>query len=326
MEMQPVKASMLASVGYDEFTSELCVKFTSGSEYWYADVPQDLVDEMMKSESIGKFFNAKIKGKFTAPPDYPHPPAGAAPAKAEKPAEAVAAPVTVPTFDTPEAAIETALAVAEPLRGFQITTTEQRAAAGDHLVSIAKQIKDREEFFKPMKDAAFKAHRAICAKEGEALAPLVEARAKVTEAMRQFDTAAERARRAEEQRLRQEQEKAHNERVARETKEAAEREAEELRLFGDHEAAAKVIEAPPRLVIAPPSAIVVPTDVPKTAGVSGTKKWDFNVEQPHLVPRQFLMVDEAKIRKVVTAMGPEANIDGVVVFERTDYRVNTKRA
>jgi len=63
MNRTAVDSSQIKSIGYDEGTQMLEVEFRySGSVYTYFDVPKSVYDEMMASESVGKFFNAKVKG------------------------------------------------------------------------------------------------------------------------------------------------------------------------------------------------------------------------------------------------------------------------
>lgn len=64
MEREYVDSSMIASIGYDASTSTLEIEFKSNGEVWqYYDFPESAYYEL-KSGSIGKFFNANIRGKF----------------------------------------------------------------------------------------------------------------------------------------------------------------------------------------------------------------------------------------------------------------------
>lgn len=69
---------------------------------------------------------------------------------------------------------------------------------------------------------------------------------------------------------------------------------------------------PAVLVIAPPA----------VAGIITKRPWQFEVTDPSLVPREYLSVDEAKIRKVVNALQGETKIDGVRVFQGTQRAVS----
>ena len=48
---------------------------------------------------------------------------------------------------------------------------------------------------------------------------------------------------------------------------------------------------------------------------SFTEKWNFTITDESLIPREYLMVDEVKIRKVVKALKADTKIPGVRVFD-----------
>ncbi len=56
----------LGSVSYDAEKKVLTVVFEKGGTYEYADVSQEVADEVLKAESKGEAFNKAVKGKFTA--------------------------------------------------------------------------------------------------------------------------------------------------------------------------------------------------------------------------------------------------------------------
>lgn len=62
--MIPVKSSNLVAVGYDAKTKELRVEFKNKKIWEYEDVPKEVVDNLIGAESVGKFFNENIKGKY----------------------------------------------------------------------------------------------------------------------------------------------------------------------------------------------------------------------------------------------------------------------
>lgn len=75
---------------------------------------------------------------------------------------------------------------------------------------------------------------------------------------------------------------------------------------------------------APVQAVVVftppPPQVPRSAGVSFTPQWGFEITDAALIPREYLMVDEKKIGAVVRAMKHQTNIPGVKAIEGTGVR------
>jgi hypothetical protein len=63
IEMCKCKSSMLEEHGYDPGTKTLAVTFANGGgSYRFSGVPQSVYDEMVKAESIGRYFAAHIRG------------------------------------------------------------------------------------------------------------------------------------------------------------------------------------------------------------------------------------------------------------------------
>ncbi len=59
-----VKSSMLIGVGYAVDTNTLQVEYNNNTIWNYYDVPEKVYDDMLKAESIGKYFLANIKSRF----------------------------------------------------------------------------------------------------------------------------------------------------------------------------------------------------------------------------------------------------------------------
>jgi hypothetical protein len=57
----PVDSQALRSVGYDPGRRILEIEFTSGLVYEYADVPPEVHGQLMVAESLGQYFNARIR-------------------------------------------------------------------------------------------------------------------------------------------------------------------------------------------------------------------------------------------------------------------------
>jgi hypothetical protein len=64
MERVPVSSSMAKSIGHDPFQSILEIEFTSGEVCQYLNVPHEVYKEML-TFSIGKYYHAFIKGRYT---------------------------------------------------------------------------------------------------------------------------------------------------------------------------------------------------------------------------------------------------------------------
>ena len=64
MERQPVTSCNLAEVGYDPELETLEVQFRHGGVYQYFNVPPFVHERLMIADSLGRFFNAEIKGHY----------------------------------------------------------------------------------------------------------------------------------------------------------------------------------------------------------------------------------------------------------------------
>jgi len=60
-----VQSSVLTAVRYDAATRTLTATFrASGRTYVYENVPQELYDGLIFSDSLGAYFNAHIRDRF----------------------------------------------------------------------------------------------------------------------------------------------------------------------------------------------------------------------------------------------------------------------
>ncbi|TSD67796.1 KTSC domain-containing protein [Inquilinus sp. KBS0705] len=65
MHRQQVQSSALQSVGYDAATNTLELEFKEHSGVWqYLNVKPQTFRRFIKSDSLGRFFVTKIKGKY----------------------------------------------------------------------------------------------------------------------------------------------------------------------------------------------------------------------------------------------------------------------
>lgn len=64
--MEPVKSSQIESIGYDQATKTLAVKFIrgGGAVYNYFDVPPSIYAGLQTAESVGTFFGKHVRGAF----------------------------------------------------------------------------------------------------------------------------------------------------------------------------------------------------------------------------------------------------------------------
>ena len=64
MNHVPVKSTQIKTVGYDSASKKLAVTFNNGAVYHYDEVPPHVHDDLMKADSIGRFFGARIRGHY----------------------------------------------------------------------------------------------------------------------------------------------------------------------------------------------------------------------------------------------------------------------
>ncbi len=62
------KSSNIAGIGYAPETSTLAVQFKGGKVYHYSGVPAELHEEFGKADSLGRFFQEKVRDKFETKP------------------------------------------------------------------------------------------------------------------------------------------------------------------------------------------------------------------------------------------------------------------
>jgi len=64
VEWSAVLSTNIDMIGYDEENSELHVRFNSGAEYVYNEVPPAVYQEFLDAESKGRYLNERIKGRY----------------------------------------------------------------------------------------------------------------------------------------------------------------------------------------------------------------------------------------------------------------------
>lgn len=64
--MQSVQgSSFISGAGYDPDSQTLTLQFSDGKTWEYRGVDDGTYNEMMQSDSMGRFFHARIKGQYT---------------------------------------------------------------------------------------------------------------------------------------------------------------------------------------------------------------------------------------------------------------------
>ena len=64
MERIQVESTTIQDIGYEGEAMILEIGFKSGGVYQYFDVPQTVYEELMRSDSKGKFLHANIKNNY----------------------------------------------------------------------------------------------------------------------------------------------------------------------------------------------------------------------------------------------------------------------
>ena len=65
MDRDMVDSSMIDSIGYEQSSGTMEVEFRSNRQIWhYYDVPEITYNELRAAGSLGRAFNAMIKGQY----------------------------------------------------------------------------------------------------------------------------------------------------------------------------------------------------------------------------------------------------------------------
>jgi len=214
--------------------------------------------------------------------------------------------------------------------------------ASEYLKQANDAIKAITEWFLPKVEAANKAHKLLTTERAKMLEPLQTAKHTINKKVVDYQNYLEELQR-EEDRKAQEKEKARVDAYNKKLREAKERQAkideehqkkvreaqeEQERLKAE---AQKKNEPPPpvlELPEPPPPAVetpIAPEPVVEPVqdntkhnikGLSFRETWDFKIVNVKEIPEKYLLVDDKKIRKVVIALGAEAEISGIEVFKR----------
>jgi len=187
-----------------------------------------------------------------------------------------------------------------------ILNDEDYTAAGEFGRLLKQKAAEVTSFFKPMKDSAHQAHKAICDREKAMLKPLKNAEAVVKKAMSDYFT--------EQERKRQEAEAAAR-RAAEAERERKLQEAAELESAGDKDGAESAMSEALVMDDAASYTVEAPTK-PKVSGVSTAKDWEITGIDPKMVPMalagvELRPVDTAAVMRLIRASKGTIEIPGV---------------
>ena len=191
-------------------------------------------------------------------------------------------------------------------REMTILTNEDYEKAAEFGQKIKIQAKVVTDFFKPMKDSAYKAHKAVCDREKTMLKPLQEAERILKGNIAAYLKEQERKKREFEERMRLEAE------VERDKKLSEASAAEEA---GNHaEAEIALAEAQMVEMVAASTTVVMST--PKAKGVGVAKDWEIESIDYEKVPVVFSgveirPVDKKAIMRLIRATNGSIQIPGI---------------
>lgn len=159
---------------------------------------------------------------------------------------------------------DNALTAYQQILVLEITDQDSLGQMADLVKQMKTGIKGIKEWFKPLKESAAKAHKDICARENETLAPFVEAETAGQKAINHFLN--EEKRKADAEALRLQQEAAEKKRIEQEELEKAAKAMEDL---GSTTAAAALRQEAERVVEAPVFTPTVDRTVRTGGGAAG---------------------------------------------------------
>ena len=346
MQMLPVESSQIAEIGYDDLLL-LRVAFKRGGLYEYKDVTTEEASALFSpgedyGKSTGVAFARLIKGikpyrKVTddgVESDWIVPGGGENVAKPQpirqviempspstEPAQPVILAAENPEVDKVSRKTDLLVQNASTIQVVDPTTQRQ---ASEFLLAIASMRREIAETFKPMKDAAYRAHRVICDQEKALDSPLQQAEAKVKGSIGTFVAEQRRLALKAEEEARQvamEQARLEAQRIAQEQ---AIEDAMVLEAQGNIAAAEAVLANPAPAPIQYVAPAPVAPQVATVSGVSMRTDWDFRIVNETLIPREYLLVNEQAIRAICKSTKGRATVPGVEFFPK--QVVSAKRA
>lgn len=191
-------------------------------------------------------------------------------------------------------------------QSLEVTNDIQYEGAAGFLKDIKANIKTVEATFADMKDAAHKAHRAVCDKENMFKKPLQEAESLIKSKMQVYYMEQERKRREEEARIREEQKRLAEEELKR---------AEELHAAGNLEQADAALRTAATIETL---GAVVQQPAAQVSGISTVDDYTVTVLNELDIPAyingmEIRKVDLAAIKRLAKASKGTIKIPGVAI-------------
>lgn len=324
IELTPVESSQFVAVGYDAESETLAIRFNpsktnpNGALYYYEHLPEEIYEDFVTSDSLGGYFRDHIKDNMA----YPY-------AKIEslEQREIHSAPATIPEAavpDLPEDPDELrlrALEVSDQAKMFLIQNPEQYEAAAIELKRVVAERKIAQMRVDRIKKPAYQTYQEALQLEKDVIHPYDQAEHFFKHGMSDYRAREDAERRRKEAALAAEARRQAEEEAKRKAKELAESDARILEARGEPEMAAQVRSAPLPLEPARVEPVILQRQVPKVQGIVEKVNWTFRITDPDLVPREYMSIDESKIRAVVKALKQQTRIPGIEVFAEATTQV-----
>ena len=355
MHMQTIESSLISHVGYNPDQQLLQVRFRTksgvpGALYQYGGVSPKLYEDGLTyvnpktgERSFGSWFGKVIKPNDKEFPFRKLEDVGAVPVQGELPATDFASgqplPATTAEVEVlpadPEELMQKASELQKKASMIQIVSAEAYELAAKTGMAIARMRDALEKTFRPGIDKAHKAWKAELAILNHYDHPLAADQDRLREGMKAYNRQKQLEAQREADRIRQEEQK--------KAELEAQQKADALKLADAIEAEDRgevelrdQIMAAPALSIAPAYVppVHVQVEVPKVQGSNHVEKWAYEfvdekgnpVSSPRfdLIPREYLMVDEKAIGKVVRTLKVRTNIPGIRAYDEGNVTFSKK--
>lgn len=190
-------------------------------------------------------------------------------------------------------------------KALQVTDADTYTRAGALVGNLGALADRAKDWWKPATEIAFKLHRWLTARRGGDVTPLEQERDRLTTDAGDW--------KKEQDRLQVERDAAVTAEAKRQADEIAQAQALTYEAQGMPELAAAIIE---EAAAAPAPIVSTASHVPTGVGFSHGKDFVIRVINIGLVPRDYLMVNEAAVLKVVKAMKGKIRIPGIAIEEK----------
>lgn len=207
-----------------------------------------------------------------------------------------------PKAESPELQAEAAAVLAES-QALVVIDSHSYGLAADRLKGLKSLSKKVNDWFQPLVDSAFRAHKQLTTRRGETLKPIEAECARLTREMGTWKAEQDRLAREEAARLARAQQ-ALEQRVQLEV-------AAALEAQGLSAEAESVVE---QAISMPAPVVPVAPSTPAVQGISYRETWKHQIVDAALIPREWLIPDEQAIAAFVRSTKGAKQIPGIRIY------------